>query len=177
MTAVIEWLLLAAGKVTAGLRSIMMWLVIGFFAYMGVAVLVQVIGRYIFNYSIDWAAESATFAQVWMIMLAAGLAMQKNLHVSVDALANILPVAVLRILTIVVAVPCLWFLWQAIVGSLTLIDIGRIQTSPVLQIPMWIPYLSLPIGLSYFGMELILSLVEKWRDPQALANESEKLAT
>ena len=112
-----------------------------------------------------------------MIMLAAGLAMQRNMHVSVDALANILPVPVLRFLTIVVAVPCLWFLWVAIVGSLALIDIGRIQTSPVLQIPMWIPYLALPIGLSYFGMELVLSLVEKWKDPQALANESEKLAT
>jgi len=177
MTAVIEWLLLAAGKVTAGLRSLVTWLVIGFFAYMGIAVLVQVTGRYVFNYSIAWAAESAIFAQVWMIMLAAGLAMRANLHVSVDALTNILPVPILRFLIVVIAVPCLWFLWQAIVGSLALIDIGRIQTSPVLQIPMWIPYLSLPIGLSYFGLELILSLVAKWKDPKGMATEFEKLGT
>ena len=177
MTEFIEGLLLAAGKVTVGLRTLVKWLVFGFFAYMGAAVLVQVTGRYVFNYSIDWAAETAILAQIWMILLAAGLAMEKNLHVSVDALANVLPAPVLRFLTIVVAVPCLWFLWQAIAGSLALIDIGRIQTSPVLQIPMWIPYLSLPIGLSYFGMELVLSLIRKWRDPQALAKESEKLAT
>jgi len=177
MTARTDSLLRTAGKITAAIRSVVMWLVIGFFAYMGIAVLVQVTGRYVFNYSIDWAAESATFAQIWMILLAAGLAMQKNLHVSVDALANILPVPILRFLTIVVAVPCLWFLWQAIVGSLALIDIARIQTSPVLQIPMWIPYLALPIGLSYFGMELVLSLVAKWKDPRAPANEPEKLAT
>ena len=177
MTAVIELLLLAAGKVTAGLRFIVMWLVIGFFAYMSIAVLVQVTGRYVFNYSIDWAAESAIFAQVWMIMLAAGLAMQRNLHVSVDALTNILPVPILRFLIVVIAVPCLWFLWQAIVGSLALIDIGQIQTSPVLQIPMWIQYLSLPIGLSYFGLELVLSLVVRWKDPKGPATEFEKLAT
>jgi len=177
MTANTDSLLLVAGKITAGLRSIVTWLVIAFFAYMGIAVLVQVTGRYVFNYSIDWAAETAIFAQIWMILLAAGLAMRRNLHVSVDALANILPVPILRFLTIVVAVPCLWFLWQAIGGSLALIDIGKIQTSPVLQIPMWIPYLSLPIGLSYFGLELVLSLVAKWKDPKAPITEPEKLAT
>ena len=177
MTANIDSLLMIAGKIIAGFRLLVTWLVIGFFGYMAVAVLVQVVGRYVFNYSIDWAAETAIFAQVWMILLAAGLAMQRNLHVSVDALTNILPVPILRFLIVVIAVPCLWFLWQAIVGSLALIDIGQIQTSPVLQIPMWIPYLSLPIGLSYFGLELVLSLVVRWKDPKGPATEFEKLAT
>jgi TRAP-type C4-dicarboxylate transport system permease small subunit len=170
-------MLIVAGKITAVLRRIMRWLIISFFSYMGIAVLIQVVGRYVFNYSIDWAAETATFAQIWMILLAAGLAMRSNLHVSVDALTNILPVPILRFLIIVIAVPCLWFLWQAIVGSIVLIDIGQIQTSPVLQIPMWIPYLALPIGLIYFGFELLLSLVVKWKDPKRSVTEIEKLAT
>ena len=169
-------MLIVAGKITAVLRRIMRWLIISFFSYMAIAVLIQVVGRYVFNYSIDWAAETATFAQIWMILLAAGLAMRSNLHVSVDALTNILPVSILRFLIIVIAVPCLWFLWQAIVGSIVLIDIGQIQTSPVLQIPMWIPYLALPIGLIYFGFELILSLVVKWKDPKRSVTEIEKLA-
>ena len=102
--------------------------------------------------------------------------MRQKLHVSVDALTNILPVPILRIFTIIVAVPCLWFLWQAIVGSLTLINVGQIQTSPVLQIPMWIPYLALPLGLGYFGLELILSLADKWKDPKGTTAKTEKLA-
>ena len=177
MTANVDSLLKAAGQITAGFRSLVTWLVIGFFGYMAIAVLIQVIGRYVFNYSIDWAAETATFAQIWMILLAAGLAMRRNLHVSVDVLTNILPAPLLRFLILVVAVPCLWFLWQAIVGSLALIDIGQIQTSPVLQVPMWIPYLSLPIGLTYFGLELVLSLIAKWKDPKGRATEAENLAT
>lgn len=155
-----------AGRFVAGLRKLVTGLVIFFFTYMAVAVLVQIAGRYLFNYSIDWTAETATFAQIWMILLAAGLAMQRNLHVSVDALTNVLPVPLLRFLIVVVAVPCVWFLWQAVVGSLALIDIGRIQASPVLQVPMWIPYLSLPIGLTYFGLELLLTLAAKWQDPR-----------
>ena len=176
ITSYLDSILTLANRVTSGLRVLVTWLVIGFFGYMAVMVLAQVIGRYLFNYSIDWAAETATFAQIWMIFLAAGLAMRQKLHVSVDALTNVLPVPILRIFTIIVAVPCLWFLWQAIVGSLTLINVGQIQTSPVLQIPMWIPYLSLPLGLGYFGLELVLSLAARWKDPKGSATETEKLA-
>jgi TRAP-type C4-dicarboxylate transport system permease small subunit len=174
---IVDLALKFAGRLTAGIRLIVTWLVVGFFSYMAIAVLIQVIGRYVFNFSIDWAAESATFAQIWMILLAAGLAMRRKLHVSVDALVSILPESILRFLTLVIAIPCLWFLWHAIAGSMALIDIGRIQTSPVLQVPMWIPYLSLPLGLSYFGLELILFLLAKWRDPKGLASETEKLVT
>lgn len=177
MTANVKPLLIVARKSITGIRLLVTWLVIGFFGYMAIAVLAQVIGRYVFNYSIAWAVESATFAQIWMILLAAGLAMRRHLHVSVDVLTNILPVEILRFLTLVVAVPCLWFLWLAIVGSMALIDIGRIQTSSVLQMPMWIPYLSLPLGLAYFGLELVLFLIAKWKDPNGTDTESEKLLT
>ena len=135
---------------------------------MTVAVLLQIAGRYLFSYSIDWAAETATFAQIWMILLAAGLAMRDNLHVNVDILTTALPAAVLRVLVAIVAVFCLWFVGLAIVGSFALIDAGRIQTSPVLQLPMWIQYLSLPIGLSYFGLELLLALCSRWLDPKTV---------
>jgi TRAP-type C4-dicarboxylate transport system permease small subunit len=67
----------------------------------------------------------------------------------------------------VVTLPCLWFLFQAIMGSLALIDIGRIQSSPVLRLPMWIPYLSLPVGLGYFGLEFLLAMATRWRNPGA----------
>lgn len=166
MTPSADGPLALAGKILSGLRLLVTVLVVAFFAWMTIAVLVQIAGRYLFNYSIDWTAETATFAQVWMILLAAGLAMRRNLHVSVDALTNVLPVSVLRALIVVVAVPCLWFLWQAIAGSLALIDIGRIQSSPVLNVPMWIPYLALPIGLAYFGLEFLAALARKWRDPR-----------
>ena len=159
-------MLRAATRIVAGLRALVTGLVVFFFGYMAIAVLLQIAGRYVFDYSIDWTAETATFAQIWMVLLASGLAMRDNLHVSVDALTHVLPRTVLRLLIVVVAAACSWFLWQAIAGSLALIEIGRLQSSPVLRIPMWIPYLSLPIGLAYFGLELLLAMAGKWRDPR-----------
>ena len=154
------------GTLTAALRGIVTCAVILFYGYMAVAVLIQVLGRYVFNYSIGWAAETATFAQIWMVLLGAGIAMRRNLHVGVDVLAQKLPVPMLRLLTLVIGAICLWFLWRAIVGSFGLIRIGQIQTSPALGIPMWLPYLSLPIGLTYFAFELVLALLRRWRDPR-----------
>jgi TRAP-type C4-dicarboxylate transport system permease small subunit len=154
-----------AAAIVAGLRKLIASLVVIFFSYMIVAVLVQIAGRYLFDFAIDWTAETATFAQIWMVLLAGGLAMRDNLHVSVDALTSRLPAPALRGLVVVVTLPCLWFLFQAIAGSLALIDIGRIQSSPVLRLPMWIPYLSLPVGLGYFGLEFLLAMAARWQNP------------
>ena len=144
-------------------RRLVSGLVMLFFVYMTIAVLVQVGGRYLFDYAIDWTAETATFAQIWMVFLAAGIAMRDRLHVSVDLLTDLAPPALKRGFIVIVAVASGWFLWQAIAGSVALINIGKIQTSPVLQVPMWIPYLSLPFGLVYFGLELMLALSAKWQ--------------
>lgn len=144
------------------IRAAVSTLVILFFGYMLVAVLVQVAGRY-FAFSIDWAAETATLAQVWMVLLAAGLAMRDNLHVRVDALLNTLPPALQSLLTLLVTLACLWFLSLTILGSIAMIDVGRIENTPVLGLPMWIAYLCLPLGLSYFALELVLALAGGWR--------------
>ncbi len=163
MIATIQQLL---ESIVAFLRRVVIFLVIVFYSYMVVAVVIQVFGRYVFNYSIGWASETATFAQIWMVLLAAGVAMRSNLHVGVDALASKFPAAIQKILITISAVAAVWFLWQAISGSMAMIKIGQIQTSPAIGLPMWIPYLSLPIGLSYFGLELILAFINKWRDPE-----------
>ena len=39
------------------------------------------------------------------------------------------------------------------------------ETSPVLQIPMWIIYLCLPLGAIYFGIEIVLSVFARWDNP------------
>ena len=157
----------AATAIVAALLKLIASMVVVFFTYMIAALLLQNAGRYLFDFAIDWTAETATFAQIWMVLLAGGLAMRDNLHVSVDALTSHLPAPALRGLVVVVTLPCLWFLFQAIAGSLALIDIGRIQSSPVLRLPMWIPYLSLPVGLGYFGLEFLLAMAARWQNPGA----------
>ena len=136
------------------------------FAYMTLAVLAQVFGRYLFNYSISWTEETAKFAQIWVIFIGAGIAMRRGLHVAVDVLPSMLPLGPARTVSVVVAAGCLGFLGLVVLGSLPLIELGwMFETSPVLQVPMWIIYLCIPIGAIYFAIEIVLSVIDRWDRP------------
>ncbi len=148
------------------LRTVAVWVVVACFVYMTLAVLAQVFGRYVFNYSISWTEETAKFAQIWVVLIGAGITMRRGLHVAVDVLAALLPLNLARALMVVVAAGCLWFLGIVVYGSLPLIELGwKFETSPVLQVPMWIIYLCLPLGAIYFGIEIVLSVIARWDRP------------
>lgn len=151
------------------LRTIATVAVILSFAYMTVAVLAGVLGRYVFNYSISWSEETARFAQIWFVMIGAGIAMRRGMHVAVDSLAEMLPLRLARVLKIVIALACLWFLGLVAYASMPLIELGwMFETSPVLLIPMWTIYLCLPIGMTYLALETILAVVDSWDQPFGL---------
>ena len=55
---------------------------------------------------------------------------------------------------------------MVVYGSLPLIELGWLfETSPVLQLPMWVIYLSLPLGAAYFALEIVARVVERWNQP------------
>ena len=154
------------GRIVAGVRLAVAVIVVACFAYMTLAVLAQVFGRYVFNYSISWTEETARYAQIWVVLMGAGIAMRRGLHVAVDALAAMLPLRWARVLSLLIAAGALWFLGVVVYGSLPLIELGWLfETSPVLQLPMWVIYLSLPLGATYFALELVARVVERWNQP------------
>jgi TRAP-type C4-dicarboxylate transport system permease small subunit len=138
------------------IRKTVIYLVVILFIYMVLAVFYQVLGRYVFNYKLGAAAETATMAQIWMILLASGIAMKKNMHVGVDILLRKLNTKIQKIVVTVSTVVILIFLLMVLKGSVQLIVVGAQSTSPAISIPMWIPYLSIPIGITYIMLELII---------------------
>jgi len=154
------------------LRGIMAWVVILLFILMMTAVLVQVGGRYVFNYSIAAASEIATFSQIWLVMLGAGVAMARHQHVAIDILPAQLPLAWARAASVCIAVVIAAFLGVLAWSSLPLLQLGAMQKSSAMQLPMWIMYLCLPAGAAYIVLELVVSVVVRWNDPFASGAES-----
>ena len=153
-------------RLAAALRFVAATIVVVCFAYMTLAVLAQVFGRYLFNYSISWTEETAKFAQIWVVFIGAGIAMRRGWHVAVDVLPSMLPLGAARAVSIVIAAACIGFLGLVVFGSLPLIELGfMFEVSPVLQVPMWIIYLCIPIGAAYFAVEIVLKVVERWDRP------------
>jgi len=148
-------------KILNIVRKITNYLVIIFFVYMVLAVFYQVLGRYIFSYKLGAAAETATFAQIWMILLASGIAMRKNMHVGVDILLRKLNIKFQKIIITISSLITIVFLSMVLKGSVQLIIVGAQSTSPALSVPMWIPYLSIPLGITYIMLELIILTLSK----------------
>lgn len=147
------------------LRRVVEAFVIALFLIMITCVLVQIAGRYVFNYSISGTEELALFAQVWMIMMGCGIAMRFGRHVAVDVLVTNLPILLARILNVFIGMGCIWFLYIVFAGAMPLVRIGFIETAPGLGIPMWPIYLSLIVGAVYFGIEVVLWVARRWDDP------------
>ncbi|TKT69729.1 TRAP transporter small permease [Aquamicrobium sp. LC103] len=154
------------------LRKAMSAIVILLFSLMMIAVLVQVGGRYVFNYSIAGAAEIATFSQIWLVMLGSGIAMARHQHVAIDFLPAQLPLPLARAASILIVLVTIGFLCVLAYGSVPLLRLGIMQTSSAMQLPMWVMYLCLPVGAAYVALELVVSIVERWDDPFA-ANQSD----
>ena len=128
-------------------------------------VLSQVLGRYVFNYAISWSEESATFVQVWLVMLGAGIAMRNRQHVGIDLIIVRCPVAVQRLVKGAGLVLASWFLVVVIIGSISMMSLGMVVISPALQLPMAVPYMALPVGMSYLLLELVVATVAELIDP------------
>lgn len=147
------------------LRHIVSAMVVVLFSIMLTAVLVQVAGRYFFGFSIAQAAEIATFSQIWLVLMGAGVALARGQHVAIDVLPARLPLASARAALVLIALISAAFLAVLAYGSLPLLKLGAFQTSPALGLPMKYMYACLPIGAGYMMLELLLSVIQRWNDP------------
>ena len=154
------------------LRRVVNLLAIILLCVMTCLIIFQILGRYVFNYSISWSEEAAIFAQVWLVMLGAGIAMRNRNHVGVDVLIVMCPVAIQRIAKTASFLLGAWLIVVVVIGSFSLISIGLIVKSAAMQIPLAIPYTALPVGMSYFLLEFAIATLPEIRHPSAKAQHS-----
>jgi TRAP-type transport system small permease protein len=69
-------------------------------ALMVVAILIQVVFRYVFNNALPWPDEAARFCMLWMAGLMAPTAFRRGGFVAIDMLGQALPVQAGKILTL-----------------------------------------------------------------------------
>ena len=122
------------------------WIIIAMMAAMTVLVFMNVICRYIFNFSIIWAEEVSQYLMVWVAFLGAGLALRQGRHVAIEFLQDLLPSTARRITRHLVALLLILFMGILIVLGFQFAHFAWDQETPALNIPLGIPYLAVPIG-------------------------------
>lgn len=84
---------------------------------MTVITFANVVMRYAFNSNILWALETTVFLFAWLVLLGASYAVKKTMHLGVDALLNLFPPAVCRLLALLSAVVCLTYAFLLLKGG------------------------------------------------------------
>ena len=132
------------------------WVVILMMASMATLVFVNVVSRYVFNYSIIWVEEVTQYEMIWITYLGAGLALRQGRHVTVDVLQDRLPSRLRRWVRAAVGLALVAFLAVATVLGFRMVGFAWDQETPVLNLPMGLLYLGLPIGTLLLGLHLVL---------------------
>src|SRR5512137_3218970 len=134
-------------------------------ALMATLVFVNVIARYVFNFSIIWAEEVSQYLMIWIAYLGAGLALREGRHVAVEMLQDRLPTALGRRLRMAVGGLVLIFLGVVTVLGFQFAVFVWSQKTPVLNISLGIPSLAIPIGTLLFALHLLL-MFRRYTDKQ-----------
>lgn len=135
------------------------FLVISCAAVMIVVVSAQVVMRYVFNGSFDWADELSRVAFVWTIFLAIPLGIRDGTHVGIELLVNRFSLRTRRIIfratSLIAGAMMLVVFWQSVVvaGATWSERLGSIDvTSSVFFVPLILGALHSALHLLHLGL-------------------------
>jgi C4-dicarboxylate transporter, DctQ subunit len=102
----------------------------------------------LFKINLSWAQELCIYMFVWMAKFGAAYGVRTGIHVGVDVVINNLPPR-WRFVSVMFGLLAGAF-FTAVVGTLGVRFVyqlsGTDQTSPDMELPMWIVYLAIPCG-------------------------------
>lgn len=136
----------------------------------GIAVLTiaNVVGRTLFGQSLAFAEEVSGFLIVFVTFLGIGYAAARGRHIRMTALLELLPEAHRRRLDRVVAITTAALLFGLSYLGLryclgTMRTLGSV--SPVLGVPLWLVFLSAPLGFFLGGVQYVLVALRGGPEP------------
>lgn len=130
-------------------------------AFSSALLFVNVILRYVFLSPFNWAEETTLYLMVWIVFIGGSIAIRTRGHMAIDLLPLALSPPNRRRLALVVALAALVFFavffWYSLEHTLRVRSIN--QLTPVMQAPMWLTYLAMPVGSFLMGLRTIQSIV------------------
>ena len=136
------------------LKHLEEWLIAFLLAAMTLITFMQVVARYVFNYSFVWALELTTVLFAWLIFLGMSYGVRVGSHIGVDVLVKSLSGMAARVVGSIAAVLCIVYALIVTVGGYTYVrkmyDVGiDMQDLPIEQ---WIPRVVLPLGFAMLAI-------------------------
>ena len=149
------------GKVDPGIGRIEIWILSWGVILMAVNSIANVFGRYVFNQSIYFSEELNEFLIVIVTFMGLGYATRKGIHIRMSAIYDVLPARMRKALMVVIAtvtaVMMAVLAWYALEYVLKVANRGRI--TPALQLPLYLTYVWVVIGLALASFQYLLTAI------------------
>ncbi|HZK61650.1 MAG TPA: TRAP transporter small permease [Anaerovoracaceae bacterium] len=128
------------------------------FIVMVLASFAGVINRNFIYADIPWFQEISRYSMIYMALLAAEAGLRDGTQISITAVTDMMRVSIRKIVLIISKLIVIVFSVTIFVTSFDLLNvqISSSQVSPALGMPMFIPYLAIPLS---FGIIILVQCV------------------
>lgn len=131
---------------------------------MTLAIFLQVIMRYVFNNSLTWSEEFATFSFMWLTWIGASNGVKKQSHIRILLMVQKLKGKYFHIAMMVIDVVWLLFTFFLVKYGIAMVRLAYFnrRISAALEIPMTVMYSAVVIGGLLMFIGLLGSISERW---------------
>lgn len=146
-------------------------------AAMVILIFGQVVGRYVFQSAPSWTEELARYIHIWQVWIGASYGIRLQRHLRIEAFRDLFSDVGKKVLdTISILVWFVLALSLAILGTqLVLSSLKNGQLTPAMQLPMWIPFLAIPLGSAGMVLRLLQQIWLIWKTPSPGTREGGNL--
>lgn len=143
-------------KTADAIERILNIILLAVLTIMVTSICIQVVGRHVFSYSPSWTEEVARMSIAWITMLGSAAVLRKNGHIAVTVVLEAVPRRLALVLTGVRDMLILVMCGGLVAYGYGFAVIGGRRSSPALEIPMFYPFLAIPVGAALIALLLVL---------------------
>ena len=117
----------------------------------------NVVARYLFHSGFTWVLELVQYLFAWVVLIGAAYGFKAGTHLGIDIVVEKFSPQNQKRIALLALNLCLLFVglvfWYSIQYTMRIYEWGDLTLD--LQIPQWIPYLAIPVGLGLMILHLL----------------------
>ena len=132
-----------------------------------IAITLEVVSRYVFNFSIFMIDGASRFLLLWFFLLGAGPALRYGGHVGFELLVQKLKPASRRWMILFTQFLTIIFFLEMVWGGYFSLGPAAAQNEPGLEISLFWAFLAIPIGFALLTYHMLVMMFVEFRRPLA----------
>jgi TRAP-type C4-dicarboxylate transport system permease small subunit len=134
---------------------------------MSLVIIFQVFSRFFLGMPLPWSEELARFIMIYTVFVGAAIALRYQKLIAVEVVSERLSFKKRRVLKITIHVIAIILFAILFVKGIEMTGKVHAQLSAAMQVPMSIPYASIPIGALLLTMNAIAVIIEMMLQKEA----------